>query len=354
MSPTGQVSPVVCHINLARGFRGGERQTELLIMALARQGVKQRLLARKGEPLAARFKDVADVDVVEVGSPLLSGLAYCRNVDILQVHEAKAGHLACIANSLYGTHYVITRRVDKPPKASWANRRLYKRAAGVVAVSSAISSILTGKFPGLHVDTIHDAHSDLPYTKEKVAEIKQTYPGKFLLGHAGALVNRHKGQLYLIRAMRRLQPDYPDLHLLLLGRGEDEAMLKAEAKELSNLSFPGFTDRLGDYLHALDMFVFPSLNEGLGSVLLDAMHAGLPVIATRVGGIPDIVKHGENGLLVPPENEEALARAIGELYEDPQRRQELAESGRQFSTAYSPQAMAGKYIDLYKRILESQ
>lgn len=350
--PKTEWSAPLCHINLARGFRGGERQTELLIQALAEQGVPQKLIARRGEPLASRARGIAGLDVHEVGRPLAGGLRHCRHAALLQVHEAKAGHLACQASSLFGLPYVITRRVDKPPRASWLNRRLYARASAVVAVSDAIAQILRSVFAGIEVETVPDAHANLDFEPQAAAAIRSRFPGRFLLGHAGALVNRHKGQLFLIQAMRELAVTRPDLQLLLLGQGPDEAMLRAEAEGLANVSFEGFSDRLGDYLHALDLFVYPSQYEGLGSVLLDAMHVGLPVIASNVGGIPEIVRDGDNGLLVPPGDSGALAAAISGLYLDPERRARLSENGKRLAAGHAPEKMADKYLALYRKVLQ--
>jgi glycosyltransferase involved in cell wall biosynthesis len=119
---------------------------------------------------------------------------------------------------------------------------------------------------------------------------------------------------------------------------------------MDNVSFEGFTDCLGDYLAALDLFAYPSNFEGLGSVLLDAMHASLPIVASRVGGIPEIVSHGENGLLVEAGNSAALAAAILQLSEDAGLRQRLATNARQCADAYAPAEMARQYAALYTRI----
>lgn len=344
----------IAHVNLARGFRGGERQTEVLIQALADRQVPQCLVARKGEPLAQRVKALSDVEVIEIAPPFFRAIPQCRDMRVLHVHEAKGGHLVCQVNQCYGVPYVLTRRVDKPPRTSWLNRRLYNKAAAVAGVSSLIARILAARFPRIRPGVIHDAHSALPWSPEAVRNIRQRFEGKFLVGHAAALVDRHKGQMTLIRAMRRLQMECPDIHLMFLGEGEDEAMLRAAAENLPNVHFEGFTDRLGDYLHALDVFAFPSNYEGLGSVILDAMDAGVAVIASDVGGIPDIVSPRETGLLVPPGDDAALAAGITGLYRNSTERERLAAAGKARSSDYSPAAMAEQYLAIYDSITESQ
>ncbi len=343
-------SPLICHINLARGYRGGERQTELLIRELAARGCRQRLLARVGEPLIQALVDVEGLERIGIRKPFLLHASYCADAAVLQVHEAKAGHLACLAHRRYGVPYVLTRRVDKPPRASWVNRYLYRNAAAVVAVSQAIGNVLAQVFPPLQPEVIADAYADLPVDPDCVRALRQRFTGRFVIGHAAALVDRHKGQAVLIEAMRLLEQKHPALQLLLLGRGEDEARLREAANGLSNVHFEGFVSNLGDYLQAMDLFAFPSRYEGLGSVLLDAMHAGLPVVASDVGGIPEIVSDGRNGLLVPPGNAHALAEAIERVYLDAALRETFAAAARERAHEYSPAVMADKYLELYRHL----
>jgi glycosyltransferase involved in cell wall biosynthesis len=105
-------------------------------------------------------------------------------------------------------------------------------------------------------------------------------------------------------------------------------------------------------MSCFDIFVLPSLNEGMGRVLVEAMAVGLPIVASRVGGIPDLVKHGENGLLVPPANAGALERAISDLLSDKLRRKHMGETGKKMCHPYSVEAMVEKIEDLYKDLLE--
>ena len=107
---------------------------------------------------------------------------------------------------------------------------------------------------------------------------------------------------------------------MLVGGGDDEAMLKSLAAGLSNVTFTGFVNNVGDYLAAFDVFVLPSNREGIGSILLDAMDRGLPVIASRVGGVPDIVHDDDNGILIEAGSVDQLRAAILALRADAGRR----------------------------------
>jgi len=342
----------VCHINLARGFRGGERQTELLITQLWRRGdIRQKAIVRNDSPLLPRLRRLDGLEVVPVGKPYIRHTRLIKDCSLIHVHEAKAGQFAYLATRMYKRPYLITRRVPNPLKANPLTRRVYAEASRIVALSGAIRKGLVDYDPFLDPVVIPSMVASLPADSESAAEIRARYRDKFLVGHAGALVNHHKGQQYIVEAAALIRQVFPQIHFLLLGRGKDEHWLKSMAAELENLEFLGFVENVGDYLAAFDLFVFPSLQEGLGSVLLDAMHFGLPVVASEVGGIPDIIAHGENGLLVPPADSRALAEAIVYLYKNSKMRRQLSDNAYSASRGYHPEALALQYFRLYQEIL---
>ncbi|MCB1842310.1 MAG: glycosyltransferase family 4 protein, partial [Halioglobus sp.] len=115
-----------------------------------------------------------------------------------------------------------------------------------------------------------------------------------------------------------------------------------------------FVNEVDDWLSVFDVFVFPSLHEGLGSTLLDAMSFGLPIVATNVGGIPDIVTHGVNGLLIEPERPEALLAAILRINQDESLRSGMRRANLAQADAYSPAAMADRYEVIYHKLLKSR
>ena len=125
------------------------------------------------------------------------------------------------------------------------------------------------------------------------------------------------------------------------------------SKGLSNVTFTGFVDNVGDYLAAFDLFILPSKTEGIGGILLDAMDQALPIITTRVGGVPEIVRDEENGLLIDAGSTEQLEDAILHLYTDPELRVRLGARGREFSRDFSADEMSRKYLELYERVLAS-
>ena len=342
----------ITHVNLAKGFRGGERQTELLIQALQRAGVNQTAVVRTGSPLSERLSTMPGLQLITASKPYLLTIKKLDKTSLLHAHEAKAGQFAFLAHLLIGTPYLITRRVPQVPKNNFFTRNVYRQACAVVALSSAIRRVLETYDKGLKPDTIPSMAAGFHANPKHVKAIKDRYQGKFLVGHIGALVTRHKGQQYLIEAAKKLTSRVPDMHFLFLGKGDDEALLRAMAKDLPSVEFLGFQHNVADYLAAFDLFAFPSLNEGLGSTLLDAMGAEKPIVASQVDGIPDIVHHDVNGLLVPPGDSDALADALYQLYSAPERRLSLAQKGLAMVADYQPDKIASRYFNLYRQLEE--
>lgn len=338
----------ICHVNLARGFRGGERQTELLIRALAGEGIAQRLVCRKDSPLLSRLSSVSHLDLVPTGKPYARSLTRIGGADLVHAHEAKAAQLACLGSVWPGVPYVITRRVPNLPKDNFFTRAVYGRAAATVALSTAIVNSLRERDVLGELPVIPSMCAGLPVHPGRVVELRDRYKGRFVVGHVGALVVRDKGQDLLIESARRLGSDY---QFVFVGSGRDEARLREQAKGLDNVDFVGFQAAVGDYFGCFDVFAFPSRHEGLGSTLLDAMEQRVPIIAAATGGIPDVVEHEQTGLLVLPDDVTALTEAIARLKNDPSMRNALAERASQRLSRYYPRNIAGRYLALYKQIL---
>lgn len=343
--------PIVGHVNLAKGFRGGERQTQLLIQQLADQGWRQRLVTRRGSMLGARCQDIDGLNIVETSSNAVSAARKLRGVDIAHIHEGRAVYAGLLAKLFYGIPFIITRRIDNPFRKSIARNWAYNKASVIAGVSSFIVDQVSDYYPHTTVVNIADAHADLTAASPDGHSIRARYPDKMIAGHIGALVQSHKGQMTIIDAAKMLQDTNPNIHFMLIGSGLDEAMFKQSAEGLANISFEGQVDNVADFLDAFDVFVFPSLKEGLGSTLLDAMCFGLPVVASGVGGIPDIIEDGVNGLLVPPGDVRAFTEALLRVQNDDQLRARMKKENLQKAGQFSAAVMAESYGRLYRGIL---
>lgn len=340
----------IAHANFAKGFRGGERQTQLLIEQLAQQGYKQKLLTRVDSELAERCHHIKNLEIIPVKKPYMLHMRVVKNSTLLHAHETKAAQFAYAAHLRFGLPFIVTRRVDNPLKNNILNKKLYAAAYRTVVLSKAIEKEVLTVSHDAHTAIIPSAYSDISVDRTKADTIRKRFAGKFLVGHVGALVDVHKGQSLLISAAEMLAKSHPDIHFIFLGRGKDEERFKEEASGLKNITFEGFVNNVNDYVSAFDLFVFPSRNEGLGSILFDVMQLDVPIIATDVGGIPDIIENGMNGILIPPADPKAIADALLMLYADSEKRAALSTAAKAMVDNYSPEKMAAAYSQLYTQL----
>ncbi|MCM2255756.1 MAG: glycosyltransferase, partial [Vicinamibacteria bacterium] len=173
-----------------------------------------------------------------------------------------------------------------------------------------------------------------------------------------ARLNRLKGIEYFLEAAAILRAQFEDARFLVVGDSISEAYradLEARARDLGlgeRVVFAGFRSDVPELLREVSVSVLPSLAEGLSNVVLEAMAAGVPVVATSVGGTPEMLDDGVQGLLVPPRDAPALARAIGALLSDPTRRQAMGQAGRARAMArFSLEAAVRETELLYERLL---
>ncbi len=166
-----------------------------------------------------------------------------------------------------------------------------------------------------------------------------------------------KGHRVLVEAVGYLKDEFPGLHAVIVGSGGQHHALLAQADSLGvrdRIHLVGHRDDIEQCLAGMDCFVFPSLNEGMGRALIEAMAAGLPVVASRVGGIPAIVRHEENGLLVEAGDGRALSEALRRILGDPQLADRLGRNAsRTIGDAFGVQAMVDAVESVYRRALQA-
>jgi glycosyltransferase involved in cell wall biosynthesis len=341
----------ICHVNLAAGFRGGERQTELLVRDLADRGWPQRLVVLRGSPLPGRCRDLPGLQLAEVlGNPLSAAFA-ARGSALVHAHEARAVYAGWFLHMAAGTPYVLTRRLHHAESGSAVRTRAYRASGCVVAISESIARTISCRYDGMAVRVVPDAHAGL----NGAAVSREVLPGlggRTVVGHVGELDHGHKGQGTIIDAARAMRETHPQVHFVLVGEGKDEQRFRHDAAGLDNITFTGFVDNVEDYLAAFDLFVYPSLFEGLGSSLLDAMAFGLPIAATNVGGIPEVIEDGVNGLLIPPQDPDALVAALRRLLEDASLRDRMARANRAQAAEFNVERMTAAYEAIYRDILD--
>ena len=350
---TRRAQAPVCHINLTRSarLRGGERQTEILIRALAEQGVPtQRAIVHRAGGLARALRGIPGLRVRRVPHRL-AALAACRGTSLLHAHEAKAAQVACLASRLWGCRYLITRRMMRTRPRDRFTVAVHREADRVVVLTQAVEENQRESTPDARMTRIPDAWNPVDMDPAVAEQVRARFPGKFIVGHTAAMDLLRKRHDILIEAARALEPEFPDILFLLLGSGRHEADIHAQAEGLGNVHFAGWVEDPISWLPAFDLFAFPSVREPLGSSLLDTLRAGVPIIACRDGGIPEVITE-DCGILIPPNDAPAMAEQITRLYRDADLRDRLAWAGKARAEQFSPARIAAQYQDVYRDIGE--
>lgn len=336
----------ICHVNLASGFSGGERQTLTLIKEQLRIGYELVVVANPKSSFADEIRKL-DCQLVLCSQFLFAhNRRITRGCNAIHVHEGRAVYWALIQHLLAGCPYIITRRIDNPVKKKMLLNLAYRKAKYVVGLSTAILKEIQLRCPTAHIEKVPDSPVSYPTHEDEIKRIRAQFPAKFLIIHAAKLYD-HKGFDVTIDCARLLESTQPTLHFALLGDGPEESSLKQRAKDVGNVSFMGRQNNMGDWFCAANLLTHPSYSEGLGSVILEASKAGLPVVATKAGGIPDIIEDGVNGLLVEPGNPEALANAIARIASDQGLREKIIQNATEKLRNFEISHTAKLYEKLY-------
>lgn len=360
----------VVHIDDGRGFRGGQHQVWLLMTELAARGVAQVLVAPPGAPLTERAR-AAGIAVEPLNfhgewDPFaprrIAALARAFNANILHTHTGHAHALGLrAARRLAGAvRFVTTRRVDFAVGKSFFSRRKYTAPEQhFIAISEGVRRVLIEG--GVAAERIDRVFSGVPpispaeaWPRERVRASLGIKADEIAIVNVGALTD-HKGQRWLIEAAPAVLATFPRVRVHLLGEGELRGTLESQIRELGlegKVILHGHVDSARLKLAGFDLFVSSSHLEGLGTAILDAMLAGLPVVAAAAGGVTDIVKDGLTGRLVPPRDSAALGLAMILALREPGQSQTMAKVARRMvEDTFSARAMAEGTLAVYRKLL---
>ncbi len=347
----GAALPSVLHINTERTWRGGESQVLYLLTGLRAAGHRVCAAALPGSALAKRCRD-SGFEVFEVGmagdldvggASRLARFARAREFSILHAHTARAHAIGLLARLMGAPQrLVVTRRLDFPISSHILSRLKYRsrRVDLYLAVAGVIRDMLVAAgVPPAKVRVVNSSIDLARFEESRTrrAEIGEACrrelglpPGAQVVGNVAALAG-HKSQRDLVEAMTVLLKDIPEAHLVIVGEGEERANLEGQSRALgltSRIHFAGFRSDVPRLLAAFDVFAMSSRLEGFCNSVLEAFAVGVPVVATRAGGLPEMVLDGETGLLTPVGDPPALARAAERLLRDRVLAERLSRAGR--------------------------
>jgi glycosyltransferase involved in cell wall biosynthesis len=356
------------HIDTGRTWRGGQNQALLTVLGLRGRGHRTVLVAHPHGELRRRASEGPDLIPLAPRSELDLAAAWrlgriLRELKpaIVHAHDPHGVAMAATALGFSGTQQggptlVASRRVDFALKQNAFSRWKYRQVALFICASECIRQMLLAQdIDDERVVTVHEG-IDLehvaaapPASTREAFWLPHNAP---VVGAVGALVD-HKGHRVLVRAAAQVVREVPDARFVILGEGERRDELLREVRELGlerHVLLPGFRPDVLSLLKTFDLFVMPSITEGLGTSLLDAMACERPIVASRVGGIPEVVVDGETGILVPPRDADSLAEAIVRLLEDRALAARLAAAGAsRVRERFTVDRMIEETLDIYRR-----
>lgn len=330
----------ILFINLARGFGGGEVQTERLILALShyhcvffgkKNGVLGKRLAEHNITVLPNFWAVCC-------------FLWRQPKTLIHACDGRSVHLAAFLKLCFRLPLLITRHVVFPLKRK-SSQISYRLADAVVGVSKVASENIQAINP--NVQTIYGAVDKLPESHDIAADFvaNQAALRVAQIGNFQAV----KNFALTIQLAKRL----PEIHFYLVGSGELEQDLKQQAEGLANVHFIPFTPYLGSVMQNIDVQLLPSLSEGLPTVIIEAYQYGVPVLANKVGGVPEIVLDGKTGFLVENNELEIYQQHLQHFLHAPDDLQLLKQNVQQFwqEHDFSAKRMADEYAKLYATLL---
>jgi glycosyltransferase involved in cell wall biosynthesis len=357
------------HVDTARTWRGGQNQVLVTVMCLRALGHRAVLVAHPGGVLRQRAAEGLDLVPLAPRTEMdlsaawrLSRVIRQLRPEIVHAHDPHGVAMSALALSMSTERrkprLVASRRVDFHLARNALSRWKYRQVDCFICASEAIRRILVGDgVPAARTVTVHEgidlAHVDAAPPADLHKELWLPHHAP-LVGNIAALAP-HKGQRYLVEAAVEVLRHEPDARFIIAGEGELRESLAQQIRHQhldKHVMLTGFrTDPLS-VLKALDIFVMSSVTEGLGTSLLDAMACGKPIVATRAGGIPEVVADEETGILVPPRDAHAMAGAILRLLGDKSLRDRMGAAGlARVRANFTAEIMAAKTLEVYGRLL---
>ena len=357
-----------------QGFTGQSIRTLSEARGIGERGYRVILACQQGSVLERDARDCS-LEVLPLDMkkffPSLIKLLRCikrEQVALINAHGYRDHLLSVLAGIMTGIKVVHTKHNHKPLKGGPFARFIYGSLTDrIVAISNYTrDTLVKSGLPLEHVTTIHTAInlktlSPQPRNQEllKSFTVSQKCP---IIGTVARLSDR-KGLPFLLEAVKILKDQGRHLICFIVGGGGSRSqhkieILKVKAQKMGisqYLVFTGWRVDVPQILSLFDIFILPSLNEALGRSLLEAMALGKPIVATRVGGIPEAVDDGKTGILVPPQDASALAKALSFMLDNPEKTQAMGQTGRKRAEElFDEERMHAKIFSLYEELFQQE
>ncbi|CAN5496227.1 glycosyltransferase [soil metagenome] len=360
----------ILHVSTPSTWRGGEQQVAYLAIALKAFSEKQQILTPIQSVLSQQlmhsgihlenFKRSGALDISLAKN--ITRICEKEKIQIIHTHDSHAHSAAVISAAIFGnkTPVVVSRRVDfaisSSPLSIWKyNHSSVKK---IICVSEAIKDITAprikdkSKLVVVHSGIDLHRYENLPIENILRKEFKIS-EDKILIGNLSALAD-HKDYPTFIEVAAKLLHENLLLHFFIIGEGPERTKLEnliRSSQLQNNITLTGFRKDVPAVMSALDIFMITSKTEGLGTIVLEAFACKIPVVATKAGGIPELVIHEKTGLLAEPGDVDQLVNQVKHLIKNPRMKVELAENAANYVQQYSYENTAQKTFEIYKTLI---
>ena len=355
----------VLHLSSESSWRGGEQQIIYLVEETRKLDINSIVGCRTGSVVGTYCSKNG---IPFISLPFKSAyhlptafkiIKFCKKegVDLIQTHSSKSHTMAVIAG-LFGLKIpqILTRRVDFPIKSNWFSRFKYNywKIERIICISETIHQMTrVGIKDKSKLITIHsgvDMGKFQPFFDSNwLRDTYQIDPEKIIVGNTSA-ISHQKDYFTFVKVAQKLIDKERNVHFFIVGDGSYREVIEDYVKEKgmeARITFTGFVDNIVEVLPSLDIFLFTSKTEGLGTSVLDAMAAQVPIIATAAGGVSEMVNHESNGLLYPVGDVEGLADGVNRFLDNRELANSMAMNAKETVTNFSKEKTAKRTIEVY-------
>lgn len=360
----------ILHLSSEQSWRGGEQQMAYLVDELRKAGIEQ-FVAVRGSSAFEQYcikNNIEHFTCNFSGSfNIISALRlkkYCKQnrIDIIHVHSS-GGHTLAVWSDVLGNKapLVVSRRVDFPPDNNALSKFKYnyRGIKKIICVSDAVKQILSGSLQ--HPEKCITIHDGIDLNRFAAAKKFNSLHKEFnlspdtkIIANVAALAP-HKDYFTFLNTVKKLKGKLP-AKFFIIGEGELHEKIRLRIQELhldNDVIMTGFRNDLDSIFPEIDLLLFTSETEGLGTTILDAFACGVPVVATAAGGVPEIVNNTMNGLLAPVKDADELAKNVMRIMENNDLHEQLIRQAKEDVKKFSKENMAAKTLEIYTECLKN-
>jgi glycosyltransferase involved in cell wall biosynthesis len=357
----------IIHITSETGWRGGEYQLYFLIKGLEKLGVSNTLICPANSTLAEKLHDTKSV-ILPVDHPFnpsnwlkLKKIIKSYSTPILHLHTPDAHTLAYLSPIKKSIPLVLDRRTMFPIKRNVFTKAKYKskRVRKIICCSNTIAQYVNKSlnipdrivtiYDGVELESRQQDHNK---NKQQIREELALDQNSEIVGNASALTYE-KGWMYFIEIASNVIRTRSNVHFLIIGEGPMEKELKEAVTQMNliqNIHFLGFRKDALALISGMDALLMPSKTEGLGTVIMEAFLVNTPVVTTRAGGVPELVRHEDTGLICDIGDIPNLTANTLKVLEDSEMAERLTKNAANHLLHFSLESMAEKTLEVYRSV----